>query len=184
MLVAESAAVWARWITRNQQSAGVWLRLAKARASFKTLTYQEALEVALCYGWIDGQKKSLDRESWLQKFTPRGPRSIWSEINKRKALALIARGRMRKAGLAAVEAAKASGRWDKAYASYGTARVPNDLEAELKARPLARRFFDSLDSRNRYAILFRLHGAAKPETRERRLKNFVSMLERQEKIYP
>ena len=185
VLTFSSPGAWARWLRANgSSSAGVWLRLARKGSGMKTLSYQEALEEALCQGWVDGQKKALDDEAWLQRFSRRGPRSMWSEVNRAKALHLIAAGRMKAAGVAAVQAAKASGRWEKAYASQAKAKVPGDLAAALKADPEARLFFSTLDSRNRYAILFRLHNAARAETRQRRLDRFVQMLKRHEKIYP
>jgi len=148
------------------------------------VTYEEALEVALCYGWIDGQKKSHDGTSWLQKFTPRGPKSIWSKINTEKALRLIESGKMKPAGLKAVEGARQDGRWDAAYASQSKAVVPGDLQAELDRNAEAKAFFATLDSRNRYAILHRIHTAKKAETRAMRIEKFVRMLEKKEKLYP
>ncbi len=144
----------------------------------------DALEVALCYGWIDGQSKGVDALSWLQKFTPRGPRSIWSKINREKVEALIESGAMRPAGLAAIEQAKQNGRWDAAYDGPRTAEVPSDLQAALDRNAKAAAFFTTLSSRNRYAILFRIHHAKKAETRARRIAQFVSMLEKHETLYP
>ncbi len=141
------------------------------------------LEVALCFGWIDSQKRGLDETHFLQRFTPRRPRGRWSKINREKAEALIEAGRMRPAGLAEVEAAKGDGRWEAAYDGQGAAKVPPDLQRELDANPAAAEFFASLDSSNRYAILYRLDEAKRPETRVRRLKKFVDMLERGEKIH-
>ncbi|HET9223725.1 MAG TPA: YdeI/OmpD-associated family protein, partial [Roseiflexaceae bacterium] len=139
---------------------------------------------ALCYGWIDGQKKSHDEASWLQKFTPRGAKSIWSKVNREKALSLIESGQMQPAGLAAVESAKQDGRWEAAYDSQSAAGVPDDLQAELDRNPTAKAFFSTLNSRNRYAILFRIQTAKKAETRAKRIQEFVGMLERHEKLYP
>jgi uncharacterized protein YdeI (YjbR/CyaY-like superfamily) len=176
---------WERWLARHgEQSKGVWLRIGKKGSLETSVSYAEALDAALCFGWIDGQKKALDQLAWLQRFTPRGPRSIWSSRNKQRALELIGDGLMKAPGLAAVNAAKAAGSWKKAYASRGTARVPPDLAAALKANPAAREFFSALDSRNRYAILFRLHNASRPETRRKRLDKFVVMLARHQKIHP
>lgn len=175
---------WAVWLDKNHAtSSGVWLKLAKKASGVKSVTYDEALEVALCYGWIDGQKKSHDETSWLQKFTPRGPRSIWSKINTEKALRLIDSGRMRPAGLKAVERARQDGRWDAAYDSQSKAIVPDDLQAELDRNAKAKAFFTTLDSRNRYAILHRIHTAKKAETRVKRIGEFVRMLAKKEKIY-
>jgi uncharacterized protein YdeI (YjbR/CyaY-like superfamily) len=175
---------WAVWLDKNHAtSSGVWLKLAKKASGIKSVTYDEALEVALCYGWIDGQKKSHDETSWLQKFTPRGPRSIWSKINTEKVHRLIENGRMKPAGLKAVESAKQDGRWDAAYASQSKAVVPDDLQAELDRNAKAKAFFATLDSRNRYAILHRIHTAKKAETRAKRIELFVRMLANKEKIH-
>jgi uncharacterized protein YdeI (YjbR/CyaY-like superfamily) len=176
---------WAVWLGKNHAtSSGVWLKLARKASGIKSVTYDEALEVALCYGWIDGQKKSSDEMSWLQKFTPRSPKSIWSKINTEKALRLIESGRMKPAGLKAVESAKQDGRWDAAYASQSKAVAPDDLQAELDRNAKAKAFFATLDSRNRYAILHRIHTAKKAETRAKRIEQFIRMLEKKEKIYP
>jgi len=176
---------WAVWLDKNHATSfGVWLKLAKKASGAQSVTYDEALEVALCYGWIDGQKKSYDETSWLQKFTPRGPKSIWSKINTEKALRLIESGKMKPSGLKTVESARQDGRWDAAYASPSKAVAPDDLQAELDRNPKARAFFAMLDSRNRYAILHRIHTAKKAETRAKRIEKFVLMLEKKEKIYP
>jgi uncharacterized protein YdeI (YjbR/CyaY-like superfamily) len=176
---------WARWLEKHHATErGVWLRIAKARSGLRCIARADALDVALCYGWIDGQARSLDEDSWLQKFTPRGKRSVWSKINREHVARLIAGGEMRPAGLAAIEAAKADGRWDRAYDSPSSATVPDDLRAALDAHPEARAFFETLKSQNRYAILHRIQTAVKPETRARRIERFVAMLERGETIYP
>jgi uncharacterized protein YdeI (YjbR/CyaY-like superfamily) len=176
---------WLVWLDANHASSpGLWLRLAKKASGIPSVTYAEALEVALCYGWIDGQKKSYDESSWLQKFTPRGARSIWSKINREKAQALIASGQMKPAGLKAIERAKQDGRWDAAYDSSSTASVPSDFQAALESNPKANAFFATLNSTNRYAILFRIQTAKKAETRARRIQEFIAMLERHEKLYP
>lgn len=173
-----------RWLEREGASSdGVWLKIAKKDSGVKSVSYGEALEVALCFGWIDSQKRAFDEECFLQRFTPRRPRGRWSRINREKAEGLIESGRMRPAGMAEVEAAKADGRWDVAYEGQRTAEVPADLQRELDARPAAGKFFAALDSTNRYAIVYRLGEAKRPETRERRLKKFVEMLERGEKIH-
>lgn len=165
-------------------SPGVWLRLAKVASGIPSPTYAEALDAALCYGWIDSQKKSFDADTWLQRFTPRGPKSVWSKINREKVAALIDAGRMRSAGLAAVEAAKADGRWDAAYDSQRTASVPEDFQAALDASPAAHALFGTLNSVNRYAILWRIQTARKAETRARRIEQLVAMLARGEKLHP
>ena len=185
VMLFKSQKDWTTWLAKNHaRSAGVWLQIAKQDGGVKSVSYAEALEVALCYGWIDGQKKGFDEATWLQKFTPRGPRSIWSKINREKAEALIADGRMQPAGLAAIEQAKRSGQWKAAYDSQRTIDVPADLQAALDQNAKAKAFFATLDSANRYAILFRLQTAKKAETRARRLEQFVRMLENHEKLHP
>jgi uncharacterized protein YdeI (YjbR/CyaY-like superfamily) len=172
------------WLEEHHASSeGVWLRIVKKGKAEPTVTYAEAVELALCFGWIDSQRGGLDDKYFLQRFTPRRPRGRWSRINRDKVEALIASGRMRPAGLAEVEAAKADGRWEAAYEGQRTAEVPPDLRRELDASPAARQFFESLDSANRYAIIYRLGEAKKAETRERRLRKYIDMLERGEKIH-
>ena len=184
VLLFETPDDWAAWLEENHAaSPGVWMRIGKKGSGLKSATHEEALDVALCYGWIDGQRKSLDDTSFLQKFTRRGVRSIWSKINRAKVEKLIESGRMRPAGLAEIERAKGDGRWDAAYDSHRTATVPGDLQAALDASPEAKAFFATLNSQNRYAILFRLQTAKKPETREKRLRDFVAMLERGETLH-
>lgn len=180
-----SQAEWAGWLGEHHAAApGVWLRIAKKGATEPTVSYQDALEAALCYGWIDGQKRPFDATYWLQRFTPRSPRSRWSKRNTDLAERLIAQGKMRPAGLREVELARSDGRWEAAYAGQRTASVPPDLERELARRPRARAFFESLDSANRYAILYRLAEAKRPETRARRLDTFLAMLETGQKLHP
>jgi len=181
----EGPQTWATWLDEHHAtSSGVWLRIAKKASGTASVTYDEALEVALCYGWIDGQKKSYDEASWLQKFTLRGTKSIWSKINREKAEKLIARGAMQPAGLVAVEQAKQDGRWDAAYDSQSSASVPGDFQAALDRNPAAQAFFATLNSRNRYAILFRIQTAKKAETRTKRIEQFIRMLANHEMIYP
>jgi uncharacterized protein YdeI (YjbR/CyaY-like superfamily) len=176
---------WEKWLKTNHlTSSGVWLRLAKRASGTPSVTYAEAIETALCYGWIDGQKQSHSAEAWLQRFTPRGRKSIWSKINREKALALIENGKMKPAGLAEVDRAKQDGRWEQAYDSPSSATVPADLQAALNKNPRARAFFATLERRNRYAILWRVQTAKKPETRAKRIALFVGMLERGEKLHP
>src|SRR6266540_6365928 len=185
VIMFEQQKDWAAWLDKNHAtSPGVWLKLAKKASGIASVNYDEALGVALCYGWIDGQKKSYDESSWLQKFTPRGVKSIWSKVNREKAQELIESGQMKPAGLKAVENARQDGRWDAAYASPSKAVAPDDLQAELDRNAKARSFFATLDSRNRYAILHRIHTAKKAETRAKRIEQFVRMLEKKEKIYP
>lgn len=175
---------WKDWLAEHHNvSPGLWLRLAKKDAVLSSVTYQEALDVALCYGWIDGQKKSYDDASWLQKFTPRGKKSLWSKINRTKAEALIAGGQMQAPGLQAIESAKQDGRWEVAYDSHRTAEVPADFEAALAANAKAQAFFATINRQNRYAILFRIQTAIKAETRVKRIAQFVAMLERGETLH-
>jgi uncharacterized protein YdeI (YjbR/CyaY-like superfamily) len=172
------------WLEENHAEAeGLWLKIAKKGSGVESVNYAEALELALCFGWIDSQKRGFDEAFFLQRFTPRRPRGKWSQINRSKAEELIAAGAMRPAGLAEVEAAKADGRWEAAYAGQRAATVPDDLKHELDRNEAAGEFFAKLDSANRYAILYRLQEAKKPETRQKRLRKFVAMLERGEKIH-
>jgi uncharacterized protein YdeI (YjbR/CyaY-like superfamily) len=176
---------WEAWLKEHHsEAAGVWLKLAKKGAGIASITYAEALESALCYGWIDGQKASFDDRYWLQKFTPRRPKSIWSRINCEKATALIAQGRMQPAGLRQVELAKADGRWEQAYGSQSKITIPHDFQSELDKNPQAQAFFSTLDSANRYAILFRIETAKRTETRTARIQKFIEMLSKGEKIHP
>jgi len=176
---------WAKWLKTNHlTSQGLWMQLAKKASCSPSVTYAEAIETALCYGWIDGQKQSHSAEAWLQKFTPRGRRSIWSKINREKAVALIEGGKMKPRGLAEVERAKQDGRWEQAYDSPGSATVPADLQTALNKSPKAKAFFATLESRNRYAILWRIQTAKKAETRAKRIDLFIKMLEKGERIHP
>lgn len=176
---------WEQWLEEHHAgSGGVWIKIAKKNSGIASISHAEALELALCFGWIDSRREALDERYFLQRYTPRRPSGRWSQINRAKVERLIADGRMRPAGLAEVERAKADGRWDAAYAGQRTATVPDDLRRELDARPAAKAFFAGLDSRNRYAILHRLEDAKKPETRARRLEKFVAMLDAGETIYP
>ncbi len=176
---------WEKWLTEHHaDSTGLWLKIARKDSGIESVTYAQALEVALCYGWIDGQKASFDDHYWLQRFTPRRPRSKWSKVNRKKATELIEKGEMKPAGLREVERAKADGRWDAAYDAQSTATVPDDLRLELENNDKARQFFATLDSRNRYAILYQIQDAKKPETRARRIQKYVAMLNEHKKIYP
>ncbi|MBD9477729.1 YdeI/OmpD-associated family protein [Pseudoxanthomonas sp. PXM02] len=179
------AVAWERWLEQHPDSAGLWLKIAKKEAGIPSVTYAEALDVALCHGWIDGQKKGLDAQFFLQRFTPRRARSTWSKINVAKIDALIAAGRMRPAGLREVEVAKADGRWDAAYDGAKSMEVPPELAKALalaKHRK-AKAFFDTLDRTNRYAVCWRVQTAVKPETKRARVEKLVAMLGRGEKIH-
>lgn len=178
------AAAWRTWLaSHHATSSGVLLRIPKKGAS-RAITYAEALEGALAWGWIDSQKRALDATAWLQRFTPRAAKSPWSKINRAKAEAMIAAGTMEAPGLAEVERAKRDGRWERAYDGARSSAVPADLAAALDRKPRARAFFDALDGANRYAILYRVQGAAKPETRAERIARFVEMCARGETIHP
>jgi uncharacterized protein YdeI (YjbR/CyaY-like superfamily) len=173
------------WLREHHDtSPGIWMKLAKKGSGLTTVTYDEAVEVALTFGWIDGQARPGDDTYWLQGFTRRRPRSPWSKRNRERAEALIAAGAMEPSGLAEVERARADGRWDRAYEGPRTAEPPPDLLEALAARPAARDFFATLNSTNRFAILYRIQDAKRPETRARRIAKFVDMLERGETIYP
>ena len=180
-----TAAEWDAWLGKHHaDTSECWLRIARKASKHETVTHAEALDVALTYGWIDAVRRKLDDDHFLQRFTPRTRRSKWSKINRDKADALTKAGRMKPAGLREIERAKADGLWDAAYDGQRTMRVPDDLRRELDARPAAAAFFAGLDSRNRYAILYRLQDAKRPETRARRLERFVAMLEARETLYP
>ena len=177
----ESKKKFAEWLAKNHdKSAGAWLKLAKKDAEILSVTYKEAVNVALCYGWIDGQAKSFDDKYWLVKFTPRRPKSIWSQINTKRVEQLIASGEMKPSGLKAVEAAKQDGRWDAAYASQKNISVPADFQSALSKNEKAKTFFESLTSAKRYSFLFRIETAKKAETRMKRILQFVEMLEKGE----
>jgi uncharacterized protein YdeI (YjbR/CyaY-like superfamily) len=181
----ESREALAAWLAEHCESArGCWLKLARTGGSAGSVSYAEAIELGLAHGWIDGQKRAFDDDFWLQRFTPRGPRSRWSRINRDKAIALIESGRMTSPGLAAVEQAKADGRWERAYEGAATITVPDDLQRALAANSEAAAFFATLDGSNRYAVLYRIGDAKKPETRARRIEQFVAMLARGETLHP
>ncbi|MDQ6645183.1 MAG: YdeI/OmpD-associated family protein [Chloroflexota bacterium] len=176
---------WERWLTEHHtETEGLWLKIAKKEAGISSVNYAEALESAICYGWIDGQKASFDDKYWLQKFTPRRAKSIWSKVNCSKALALIAEGRMQPAGIRQVELAQADGRWEAAYESQSKITIPDDFQRELDNNSKAQEFFTTLNSINRYAILFRIQTAKKPETRSARISTFIEMLANNQKLYP
>ena len=180
-----SAAAWEAWLAAQPRDLkGLWLKIAKAGSGIATVSKQGAIDGALCHGWIDGQLDKFDNDYWLIRFTPRKHRGKWSQVNRKRAEVLIAEGRVAPAGLAEIEAAKADGRWEAAYAPQSTAEVPADLQAAFDADLIARAFFETLDSTNRYAILYRTGDAKKPETRAARIAKFVGMCARGETIYP
>jgi uncharacterized protein YdeI (YjbR/CyaY-like superfamily) len=168
---------WHRWLTANhERTDGVWLRFAKKSSPTPSVCYAEALEEALCFGWIDGQIRRFDEHFYLQRFTPRRPRSKWSEKNRQHAARLIAAGRMHAAGLAQIEAAKADGRWDAAYPAQSEARVPEDMQAALDENPQANVFFQTLTGSTRYAFLYRLHNVRDPQRRAKRIADYIERL--------
>jgi len=184
-LLLEDQEAWLSWLRKNHAtSSGVWLRIARKNATARSVSYPQAVDTALCFGWIDGQKKGEDESYWLQRFTRRSGKSIWSKINREKATRLIALGQMNAAGMREVERAKSDGRWDGAYDSPSGATIPADFQALLDQTPRAKAFFATLDSRNRYAVLFRIQTAKRAETRAKRIKQFTEMLSQHRKIHP
>lgn len=184
IMLFESEEAWEQWLAENHAtSQGLWLKIAKKGVDQPSVYYPEALNVALCYGWIDGQKGKFDDEYWLQKFTPRRAKSVWSRVNTEKVQELIAQGRMREAGMKEIERAKADGRWDAAYESQSRIGVPEDFQAALDANPQAKEFYETLNSANRYAILFRITTAKKAETRQKNIQKFIAMLAAGEKLH-
>lgn len=180
----ESQAAWEAWLDAHHDTAeGLWIKIAKKASGIESISQSEAVEGAVCYGWIDSQAASFDDDFWLQRFTPRRPNSTWSKQNRQRATELIEQGKMQPTGLAEVERAKQDGRWDEAYDPPSTIAVPDDLRQQLDDHPKAATFFASLDSRNRYAILHRIQTAKKPETRARRIEKYVAMLDAHEAIY-
>lgn len=181
-----SAAEWEAWLEKEHERRedGIWLKIAKKGSGIESVTHAEALEIALCFGWIDGQRKAYDNDWFLQRFTPRRRGSRWSRINRDKVEQLIADGRVRAAGIREYEEAKADGRLDAAYEPASTITVPPDLQRELDANPEAARFFEALDSQNRYAVLYRIQDAKRPETRARRITQYVEMLAEGRKLHP
>lgn len=174
-----------KWLAKNHlKTEGIWMKIAKVKSGITSINYAEALDTALCYGWIDGLRRSLDADYFVQKFTPRRANSIWSVVNKKKVAALIKEGKMKDAGKAAIKQAKTNGRWNDAYDSQRTIAVPAGLQQALEENQKAKTFFSKLSSQNRYAILFRLNQLKREETKEKRIKEYVNMLERHETIYP
>ena len=180
-----SSAEWEAWLAAQPfTSTGVWLKLAKLTSNISSVSKQAAIDGALCHGWIDGLVNKFDADYWLVRFTPRRPKGKWSRNNRARALVLIKLGRMRPAGMSEITRAKLDGRWRAAYAPQSKAKVPEDLQRVLDRNPAAKRHFDRLDSANRYAILYRVHDAKKPETRVQRIEKYVTMLSRGETIHP
>ena len=185
ILFFENAALWEAWLEDNaEKSAGVRLKFAKKNTGIPTMTYEEALEAALCFGWIDSRKNTYDAQYWLQAFSPRKPKSVWSQINREKIERLSALGKMRPSGMQAVETAQHNGQWERAYASQSTIPLPDDFQAALEGNPAALAFFLSMDSANRYAFLYRLHMTKKPDTRRKKIEQFMEKLDRKEGFHP
>ncbi|HSX17520.1 MAG TPA: YdeI/OmpD-associated family protein [Patescibacteria group bacterium] len=185
VVFCESASDWETWLAGHcTEPQGAWLKFAKKASGIQSVNYAEAVEAALCYGWIDGQSKSLDEHFYLQRFTPRRPKSIWSKVNVEKVAALTAAGKMKPSGIAAVEAAKADGRWDQAYDSPSNSTVPPDFQAALDKNPTAKKFFATLNKANSYAVLWRIQTAKKPETRQARIEKLIAMLNDEQKLHP
>lgn len=183
-MLFKSAKAFEAWLKKHHATSdGLWLQIAKKGADQPSVTYAEAVEIALCWGWIDGQKKGLDDQHFLQRFTPRRARSIWSKINVAKVASLVEAGRMQPAGQAQIDAAKADGRWEGAYDGARTSTVPDDLQAALDANAKAKKFFATINASNRYAVLWRVQTAVKPETRARRIEQLVDMLARGEVVH-
>ena len=184
VLLFDTQPDWRAWLEENHaQSQGSWLKHTKKSSGKASISYQEALEEALCYGWIDSQKRAHDEDYYLQKFTPRGPKSVWSKINVAKAEVLIKSGKMQPAGLAAINLAKQDGRWDAAYDSQSSSKIPEDFLAELNKNPKAKHFFGTLNKASIYAFTWRIQTAKKPETRKARIEKFIKMLSRGEKLH-
>jgi uncharacterized protein YdeI (YjbR/CyaY-like superfamily) len=183
VILFETEKNWIDWLEKNENEPGVWMRIAKKNSGIVSITYEQAVEVALCFGWIDGLKKKYDEKTWIQRFSPRKPTSQWSKINKEKALKLIETGKMQPSGLAAIEISKNKGTWDNAYDSQKNKKVPDELQAELDKNPEVAEFFNSLNSVNKYAIIYRLQVSRNPEIRAKKLTQFVEMLKRKEKIH-
>ena len=185
VLLFEDQPALDRWLVdHHADSKGAWLKIAKKAIGLRSVTYAEAVETAIIYGWIDSQKRAFDEQYFIQKFTPRSAKSVWSRTNRDKALDLIKTGRMQPSGLRQVEIAQANSEWDKAYEPQSRMQIPADLQAELNRNPAAKSFFATLNSANRYAVLYRLQSVRKPETRRARIRQFIEMLTRHERLHP
>lgn len=184
VIAFQSAKEWRDWLQKNSEaSKGIWMKISKKDSKEKTITYAEALDESLCYGWIDGQKKTFDKQAWLQKFCPRGPKSIWSKVNITHIERLTKAGKMMPQGLKAVASAKADGRWTKAYDSPSKTTIPDDFLKELKKNKKAYEFYKTLNKANLYSIAFRLQTAKKPETRQKRMELILHMLSKEQKFH-
>jgi uncharacterized protein YdeI (YjbR/CyaY-like superfamily) len=185
VLLVESASEWQKWLDKNKAlDSGVWLKIAKKNSGTTSISYEDALQVALCYGWIDGQVYKYDEKYYIQKFTPRRAKSIWSKKNVLKAEELIKAGKMQPSGLEVIKQAKANGRWDTAYPSSSDFEIPADFQAALNKNLVAKEFYETLTKTNRYGICFRIQTAVKPETRQAQITKFIDMLEKGQKLHP
>ncbi len=185
VILFENQKEWTKWLSKNHKDfSGLWLRIAKKDSGVNSVSYPDAVDTALCYGWIDGLKQKYNETTWIQKFTPRSPKSMWSKINREKAEALIKSKKMKSAGQKAIENAKKSGMWALAYDSHRTSKIPPDFQKALDKNPIAREFFKTVGGSNRYAILFRIQTAKRKETREQRIEKFIDMLNKKKKIHP
>jgi len=181
----KTAAAFEEWLNKYHKKAdGLWMKIAKASTGIKSIAFPDALDIALCYGWIDGMRRGLDGEYYVQKFTPRRDKSVWSVINKNKVAQLIKEGRMKEAGYDAIEEAKKNGRWDNAYHSPANAQVPDDFQKALDKNKKAKAFFATLTSQNRFAIIYRVHQAKREETKKKKIEQYIKMLEEGKTIYP
>lgn len=181
----KNAAAFESWLERNHKKTdGLWLKVAKAKSGIVSISFPDALDLALCYGWIDGLRRGLDEDYYVQKFTPRRAKSVWSVINKNKVAQLIKDGRMKASGLAAIEEAKKNGQWDNAYHSPANISIPDDLQNALDKNKKAKAFFEKLNAQNRYAILYRIHQVKREETKTKKIAEYVKMLEAKKTIYP
>ncbi len=183
VILFETEQSWINWLEENTSAAGVWMRIAKKKSGVTSISYQQALDIAICYGWIDGQKNKYDEKTFLQRFTPRKTTSNWSKVNKEKAQQFISEGKMKPAGLATIENAKKTGAWDKAYDSQSNAKVPADFKKALNENPKALAFFKALDKINRFSIIYRIQTARTDEKRSEKIKLLIEMLERNEKFH-
>ena len=184
VLLFDDQSTWHNWLEENhKQTHGIWLKLAKKSSGKSSISYEDALEEAICYGWIDGQKQTYNNEYWLQKFSSRGSKSVWSKVNVAKAEMLIKSGKMQTSGLKTVNSAKKDGRWKAAYDSARTSTIPEDFQFALNSNPKAKQFFDTLNRANVYAFCWRVQTAKKPETRQARIEKFIEMLSKGEKLH-
>lgn len=183
IILFETEQDWISWLEENKDKPGLWMRIAKKNKGLKSINYQQALDIAICYGWIDGLKKKYDEAAYIQRFTPRKAKSNWSKINKEKAERFIAEGKMKPGGWVTIENAKIAGSWDHAYDSQKNAKIPTDFKEALQKNAAAKKFFETLDRINRYAFLYRIQVAKSKEARLKKIVLFIEMLEKNEKLH-